>query len=198
MIYRHIANIESKSKYLDLELKELTCTYLNKNFPGEEWIRVYTDGSAEKAVANGGSGVYIEMPDQKTIENSMPTGTHCSNYKAELEAILERITPSIPKARAVLLSDSRSVLEKSEDSKGEERQYLAKCLGNVVRNTESLVLQWIPAHCRIEGNERADRLAKEGSVLEQIESDLTYREVKSIIKSSLNNKWKESHPEYNN
>ena len=88
-------------------------------------------------------------------------------------------------------------MEKLEDSKGEERQYLAKCLGNVVRNTESLVLQWIPAHCRIEGNERADRLAKEGSVLEQIESDLTYREVKSIIKTSLNNKWKESHPEYN-
>ena len=47
---------------------------------------------------------------------------------------------------------------------------------------------WIRAHCRIEGNERADRLAKEGSVLEQIESDLTYREVKSIIKTSLNNK----------
>ena len=67
----------------------------------------------------------------------------------------------------------------------------------MVRNTESLVLQWIPAHCRIEGNERADRLAKEGSVLEQIEIDLTYREVKSIIKTSLNNKKKESHPEYN-
>ena len=68
IIHSHITNIESKSKYLDLELKELTCTYLDKNFPGEEWIRVYTDGSAEKAVANGGSasGVYIEMPDQKT------------------------------------------------------------------------------------------------------------------------------------
>ena len=94
-------------------------------------------------------------------------------------------------------ADSRSVLEKLEDSKGDERQYLAKYLGNMVTNTESLVLQWIPAHCRIEGNERADRLAKEGSVLEQIESDLTYREVKSIIKTSLNNKWKESHLEYN-
>ena len=143
IIHSHITNIESKSKYLDLELKELTCTYLDKNFPGEEWIRVYTDGSAEKAVANGGSGVYIEMPDQKTIESFIPTGTHCSNYKAELEAIkealiiLERIKLSIPKARAVLLSDSRTVLEKWEDSKGEERQYLAKCLGNVVRNRVS-------------------------------------------------------------
>ena len=178
---------------------------IDKHFPKDKKLsKIFNrNGSAEKAVANGGSGVYIEMPDQKTIESSIPTGTHCSNHKAELEAIkealiiLERITPSIPKARAVLLSDSRSVLEKLEDSKGEERQYLAKCLGNVVRNTESLVLQWIPAHCRIEGNERADRLAKEGSVLEQIESDLTYREVKSIIKSSLNNKWKESHLEYN-
>ena len=91
IIHSHITNIESKSKYLDLELKELTCTYLDKNFPGEEWIRVYTDGSAEKAVANGGSGVYIEMPDQKTIESSIPTGTHCSNYKAELEAIKEAL-----------------------------------------------------------------------------------------------------------
>ena len=67
----------------------------------------------------------------------------------------------------------------------------------MVRNTESLVLQWIPVHCRIEENEPADRLAKEGSVLEQIESDLPHREVKSIIKTSLNNNWKESHPEYN-
>ena len=40
IIHSHITNIESKSKYLDLELKELTCTYLDKNFPGEEWIRV--------------------------------------------------------------------------------------------------------------------------------------------------------------
>ena len=81
IIHSHITNIESKSKYLDLELKELTCTYLDKNFPGEEWIRVYTDGSAEKAVANGGSGVYIEMPDQKTIESSIPTGTTAPTIK---------------------------------------------------------------------------------------------------------------------
>ena len=90
------------------------------------YIMECTDGSDEKAVANGGSKVSIEMPDQKTIESSIPTGTHCSNYIAELEAIkealiiLESITPSIPKARVVLLSDSRSVLEKLEDSKGKK------------------------------------------------------------------------------
>ena len=186
-----------------MELKDLTSTYLNENFPKEEWIRVYTDGSAENAVTNGGSGVYIEMPDGKTTESSIPTGIHCSNYRAELEAIMEaltilgRITPSIPQAKAVILSDSRSALEKLEVLRGAERQQLAKGFKNAVQNTQSLVLQWIPAHCGIEGNERADSLAKEGSQLEQIERDLMYSEVKTIIKNSMKNKWKESHPEFN-
>ncbi|KAK3764902.1 hypothetical protein RRG08_025423 [Elysia crispata] len=188
-IRSHIRTIESKHKHSDLELKDLTSTYLNENFPKEEWIRVYTDGSAENAVTNGGSGVYIEMPDGKTTESSIPTGIHCSNYRAELEAIMEaltilgRITPSIPQAKAVILSDSRSVLEKLEVLRGAERQQLAKGFKNVVQNTQSLVLQWIPAHCGIEGNERADSLAKEGSQLEQIERDLMYSEVKTIIKT---------------
>ena len=202
-IRSHIRTIESKHKHSDLELKDLTSTYLNENFPKEEWITVYTDGSAENAVTNGGSGVYIEMPDGKTTESSIPTGIHCSNYRAELEAIMEaltilgRITPSIPQAKAVILSDSRSVLEKLEVLRGAERQQLAKGFKNAVQNTQSLVLQWIPAHCGIEGNERADSLAKEGSQLEQIERDLMYSEVKTIIKNSMNNKWKESHPEFN-
>ena len=202
-IRSHIRTIESKHKHSDLELKDLTSTYLNENLPKEEWIRVYTDGSAENAVTNGGSGVYIEMPDGKTTESSIPTGTHCSNYRAELEAIMEaltilgRITPSIPQAKAVILSDSRSALEKLEVLRGAERQQLAKGFKNAVQNTQSLVLQWIPAHCGIEGNERADSLAKEGSQLEQIERDLMYSEVKTIIKNSMKNKWKESHPEFN-
>ncbi|KAK3760362.1 hypothetical protein RRG08_030623 [Elysia crispata] len=126
-IRNHIRTIESKHKHSDLELKDLTSTYLNENFPKEEWIRVYTDGSAENAVTNGGSGVYIEMPDGKTTESSIPTGIHCSNYRAELEAIMEaltilgRITPSIPQAKAVILSDSRSVLEKLEVLRGAEK-----------------------------------------------------------------------------
>ena len=42
----------------DLETK--TSDFINTNYPSELWIRVYTDGSAEESVRNGGGGVLIE------------------------------------------------------------------------------------------------------------------------------------------
>ena len=65
--------------------------FININYPSELWIRVYTDGSAEEAVRNGGGRVLIEWLDGTKIENSMPTGRHSTNYKAEAAAIEEAV-----------------------------------------------------------------------------------------------------------
>ena len=46
----------------------ITTRHIDLNCPSENWIRVYTDGSAEEAVSNGGAGVYIEWPDGTTLE----------------------------------------------------------------------------------------------------------------------------------
>ena len=56
-----------------------------------------------------------------------------------------------------------------------------------------MVLQWLPAHCGISGNEKADALSKRGSQLEQIEHKMNYREAKTIIKGNMKEKWKEKH-----
>ena len=45
------------------------------------------------------------------------------------------------------------------------------------------MLQWIPAHCGIQGNEQADRLAKEGSAQEQPNNSTSYSEMRTIIRS---------------
>ena len=52
---------------------------------------------------------------------------------------------------------------------------------NTLAQTTQVVLQWIPAHTGIRGNEMADQLAKEGREKEQPPSHLSYREVKTLI-----------------
>ena len=44
---------------------------------------VYTDGSATKAVTNGGTGILVHFPGGQKVSASMAVGKHCSNYRAE-------------------------------------------------------------------------------------------------------------------
>ena len=53
----------------------------------DNWIKVYTDGSAFKGTANAGYGVRIEHTDKTSEELFNPCGVSCSNYEAEALAI---------------------------------------------------------------------------------------------------------------
>ena len=52
-------------------------------------------------------------------------------------------------------------------------------------------------HCSIDGNERADTLAKAGSNLPQPSLPVTLDEEKTIIKTTISSRWKKSHGDYN-
>ena len=52
-----------------------------------------------------------------------------------------------------------------------------------------LVLQWIPAHCGIPGNEKADELAKAGGNLLQTHPSQSFKEIKTLLKQSMKMKW---------
>ena len=61
----------------------------------------------------------------------------------------------------------------------------------------TVILQWIPPHCGIHGNETADTLAKEGTTYAQNDRSTTYSEVKTIIKAKQQNLFKQNQPHSN-
>ena len=59
------------------------------------------------------------------------------------------------------------------------------------------VLQWIPTHCGIRGNVTADKLAKESAEKENIQSQVSFDEVTSIIKKHSKKSCQFQHPKHN-
>ncbi|RUS91759.1 hypothetical protein EGW08_000467 [Elysia chlorotica] len=61
-IHEAIPGIGKKSSQNDLEKRSFAVEHIQTNYPATDWTHVYTDGSAEKAVRNGGAGIYIKYP----------------------------------------------------------------------------------------------------------------------------------------
>ena len=55
---------------------------------------------------------------------------------------------------------------------------------------KTLILQWIPVHCGIQGNEKADILAKKGSkIMLKEKQKLLYESIKRIVKKKINDNY---------
>ena len=85
-MFLSVPGITSKEQ-LPGELRNLTLAPIADRFPHTVWTHVYTDGSAEEGMKNGGSGVYIRYSNGDTSSLSVLGGLQCSNYRAEILAI---------------------------------------------------------------------------------------------------------------
>ncbi|CAG2230681.1 unnamed protein product [Mytilus edulis] len=94
-------------------------------------------------------------------------------------------TPSINKidniTQVVFLTDVLSVLQALKNDK---LRQLQQALYNIKSLTT--VIQWIPSHCGVWGNEQADKLAKYGAEQQQEENPVCFTEMTTIIKSLFN------------
>ena len=182
------------------EKKSYTLEFLESKYPKSEWTHVYTDGSATDAVRNGGAGIFIQYPGGAQEQISVPTGLYSTNFRAEAEALKTAATlvedSELTTHNIVFLSDALSVLQSLERSRNTEVNELASSLSSLSQK-HTVVLQWIPAHCNVHGNEMADSLSKNGSAKEQTDKTTSYSEARTIIKAKQKEKWKKQHPKHN-
>ena len=126
--------------------------------------------------------MFIQYPDGQWQAEDIPTGRHCTNYRAEVQALIHAALviggSTDPDAQMVFLSDAKSAIEAALDNKFPpltEALQAIKCT--------KIVIQWIPSHCGIYGNEQADKMAKLGTTDNQQENKVSLNEIKTIIKS---------------
>ena len=191
------ANKKSDPNVLKLGALETIDSYPNS------WIHTYTDGSAFKATINAGYGAKITYPTGIKEEIFDSCGAFCSNYAAEQEAISKAClqiqkrfqdTPSLI-SNVVFFTDSLSTLQSMESGKTDDRtisqmNYNLNSLISIY-NVE-VVLQWIPGHSGVQGNESADSLAKTGASLPQPDVPVSMDTVKKMIKSNFKEEWLEN------
>ena len=167
---------------------------LQIKYPSHTWIRCYTDGSADDAVKNGGSGIYTTHPDRVPSSTAVPAGKRCTNYKAEVFALLtasESMRENTGKC-IVFLTDCLSTMQDLESGPSElQSQELLKSLLNLSSNNK-VIVQWVPSHIGLLGNDKADCLAKQGSRMQQPEVPSSYREIRTILRQKFLEDWRES------
>jgi ribonuclease HI len=144
--------LNAKDEQSDNVRKTVTMSMLEEKYPSELRVRVYTDGSATNATTNGGTGIYIEYPNGDQQSMSIPTGLHCSNYKAEEEALINAanyIKEGAENRQVIFLTDALSVIQALNNNKLPQ-------LERTIYSIKSLkiAIQLIPSHCIIDGNEK--------------------------------------------
>jgi ribonuclease HI len=151
-----------------------TPRYRKHNNTGKNWI-VYTDGSCKNGntkEAKAGIGIYCENENEITQATKLQ-GTKQTNQRAELMAILITLT-KIPKGdKLTIKTDSMYAINRIIEGikKWEDIGWLQidnedlfkKIAYELDIRGEETILEWTKGHSGIEGNEKADKLANEGT-----------------------------------
>ena len=191
-----IPGVVSKGDQSQATLRSLALELLDQDYNKSLWTYAYTDGSADSAIRNGGSGILICHPDGQTTARCLPAGKRSTNYQAELHALYHAArlisTQSPLPSHVVFLTDCRSAIQSLQSPSDQLERNTLHLLTALSRQIK-VAIQWIPAHCGLSGNEEADRLAKSGSRMEQVNQKISYKEARTLIKNKFHTTWNQHH-----
>ena len=198
--WRELVNL--KVDYVQLEKKkdryspeELRSRAIEKMESLKATITIFTDGSTSGRQERGGAGVFVQDEQSKEMitEMSFAAGRFCSSYTGECVGLLEAMRwvknreATEGSMKVLICTDSMSLTQALEKDNWKDQDYWVKQIKDVIYESISeITLLWVPAHCDLESNEKADELAKRGSELNQSDTPVIHKIVKAKIK---NRKW---------
>ncbi|GFT16909.1 uncharacterized protein LOC103524116 [Trichonephila clavipes] len=137
------------------DLHAIALETINTRFPPEEWLHIYTDGSLLDFAQGAGFGVFSHL--FSFYLHAGPLTTHFDDSTSALQALSNYNENNCLRVQNC-------------------RELLGKIKGKIV-------FQWVPSHCGLWGNERADFLAKKGTgILQNFRRDLALHSAKLEIK----------------
>ncbi|KAF0287427.1 Sperm-associated antigen 6 [Amphibalanus amphitrite] len=163
------------------------------------WI--WSDGSADAGVRRGGGGAVIFTASGETLEAEVAAGGLCSSTRAELFALraaLERVRDEPSPAPLVACSDSRAALSLLSAGAAAQTTTIGAAIWRTlldIAERRQVTLQWVPAHCGLAENERADALAKQAATLPQGAVPSDARSLTRAVHRTATRQWRENWPD---
>ena len=181
-IYEELPGIKSKKDNPELIA---TAAYNRISELGTEFA-IYTDGSATAGTKDGGSAAVITNGDPRNpniveVKKRKGAPITCS-YSEEADAMdlaIEWLEANLPES-AVVITDSQSLCLALKNYNPDLDRLRNKI--SSFQQQHILHIQWVPGHCGIAGNERADKAAKEATSLQEPPRPITYKAICSEIR----------------
>ncbi len=142
----------------------------------KDFVKIYTDGSKDPDSGKTGYGVYVQNANDKVHKR---TSNNLSVYTTEMAAITIALAyahgQEYSNRSIVILTDSYSSIQSIENNSS-TRPDLLNAIHDLAHDIQvrgnKLVIEWVPAHIGIPGNEICDQLAKLALQKYQVDSKL--------------------------
>ncbi|XP_026126102.1 uncharacterized protein LOC113107658 isoform X1 [Carassius auratus] len=176
-----------------MQVEQLSQKRKDRGSDSEEFGRGGEDGS--KSTETGRTGAAFYVPEFE-VRKAGRISDGASVYTAEMIAILMALewVYEVRPDKVIICSDSMAVLLSLQSLETNRTDILTEIMIKLygLRQIRIIItFMWVPAHVGIQGNEEADKIAKESIKMKEpnIKIALSRSEGKHLISEACNRKW---------